>query len=63
MISAPIGHWELSNYLNFRLEDHTKLVWASEKPLPYPDFRWYDDPNVQHYDPLKDLALELQDLG
>ena len=22
------GNWELSNYLNFRMEDHTKLVWG-----------------------------------
>ena len=57
--SRYYGTWELSNYLNFRLEDHTKLVWASEKSLPYPDFRWYEDPNAERYDPLTDLALEL----
>ena len=53
------GNWELSNYLDFRLEDHTKLVWATEKDLPYPAFNWYEDPNVLRYDPLTDLALEL----
>lgn len=53
------GSWELSNYLNFRLEDHTKLVWACEKALPYPKFAWYNDPNEERYDPLQDLALEL----
>ncbi|MGI6316812.1 MAG: glycoside hydrolase family 5 protein [Christensenellales bacterium] len=58
--SRYYGKWELSNYLNFRLEDHTKLVWATEKNKPYPDFRWYDDPNVERYDPLEDLALELR---
>ena len=59
--SRYYGTWELSNYLNFRLEDHTKLVWASEKTLPYPDFRWYDDRNALRYDPLQDLALELHE--
>lgn len=58
--SRYYGSWELSNYLDFRLEDRTKLVWATEKPKPYPVFNWYDDPNVQRYDPLEDLALELQ---
>ena len=55
------GNWELSNYLNFRLEDHTKLVWATEKAVPYPKFAWYDDPNEERYDPLHDLALELSE--
>ena len=53
------GSWELSNYLNFRLEDHTKLVWATTKALPYPKFAWYQDKNEERYDPLQDLALEL----
>lgn len=53
------GNWELSNYLNFRLEDHTKLVWATDKAVPYPKFAWYEDKNEERYDPLKDLALEL----
>ena len=53
------GNWEMSNYLDFRLEDHTKLVWATDKDLPYPKFAWYDDPNELRYDPLSDLALEL----
>ena len=55
------GSWEMSNYLNFRMEDHTKLVWATQKDLPYPKFAWYEDPNEQQYDPLTDLALELSD--
>lgn len=53
------GNWELSNYLNFRMEDHTKLVWATTKGLPYPKFAWYNDPNEERYNPLEDLALEL----
>lgn len=57
--SRHYGTWELSNYLDFRLEDHTKLVWATDKRLPYPKFAWYDDPNELRYDPLTDLALEL----
>ena len=39
--------------------DHTKLVWACEKAIPYPKFAWYNDPNEERYDPLEDLALEL----
>ena len=50
------GNWELSNYLNFRLEDHTKLVWATDKALPYPKFGWYEDRNEEKYSPLTDLA-------
>ena len=57
--SRYYGNWEYSNYLNFRLEDHTKLVWACEKGLPYPKFAWYQDPNEERYSPLDDLALEL----
>ena len=59
--SRYYGNWEWSNYLNFRLEDHTKLVWATEKTLPYPEFAWYDDPNALRYDPTTDLALELSE--
>ena len=55
------GTFEGSNYLNFRLEDHTKLVWATTKGLPYPKFAWYDDPNEERYSPLQDLALELSE--
>lgn len=58
--SRYYGTWELSNYLNFRLEDHTKLVWATTKEKPYPKFAWYRDENEERYDPMKDLALELQ---
>jgi len=57
--SRYYGSWELSNYLDFRLEDHTKLVWATTKNKPYPAFNWYKDENVERYDPLEDLALEL----
>lgn len=53
------GNWELSNELNFRLEDHTKLIWATEKHTPYPLFAHYHDEHALHYDPLYDLALEL----
>ncbi len=59
--SRYYGNWELSNYLDFRLEDHTKLVWASEKTHPYPKFAWYDDPGELKYDPKEDLALELSE--
>ena len=58
--SRYYGTWELSNYLDFRLEDHTKLVWATDKAKPYPVFAHYHDPNPLRYDPLTDLALELQ---
>ncbi|MCF0128301.1 MAG: cellulase family glycosylhydrolase [Pseudobutyrivibrio sp.] len=57
--SRYYGNWELSNYLDFRLEDHTKLVWATDKSKPYPKFNWYDDPNELRYSPLSDLALEI----
>lgn len=57
--SRYYGTWELSNYLDFRLEDHTKLVWATTKAKPYPAFNWYKDENAERYDPLNDLALEL----
>lgn len=58
--SRYYGTWELSNYLDFRLEDHTKLVWATDKAKPYPVFAHYHDPNALRYNPLTDLALELQ---
>ena len=57
--SRYYGTWEMSNYLDFRLEDHTKLVWATTKYYPYPAFTHYRDPHVLRYDPLTDLALEL----
>ena len=59
--SRYYGNWEWSNVLNFRLEDHTKLVWACEKGYPYPKFAWYEDPNEERYNPLTDLALELSE--
>lgn len=59
--SRYYGSWEMSNYLDFRLEDHTKLVWATTKQYPYPPFGHYEDPNVVRYDPLTDLAFELNE--
>lgn len=53
-----IGSWLWGNYLNFRMEDHTKLVWASEKEQPYPPFTIYPEPK-QENNPFTDLALEL----
>lgn len=54
------GNWEWGNYLEFRAEDHTKLVWATTKRHPYPsfDFDCGPKPDVR-FDPLTDLALEL----
>lgn len=53
------GHWMYSNYLNFRMEDRTKLVWLLEdRDLPFPPFEVY--PCEQRtYDPMECLALEL----
>ena len=59
--SRYYGTWEGSNYLNFRLEDHTKLVWACTKAYPYPKFAWYHDQAEERYNPLQDLALELHE--
>ena len=54
------GSWEWGNYLEFRAEDHTKLIWATTKRHPFPDFTFDCGPNpVVRYDPLFDLALEL----
>ena len=57
--SRYYGNWELSNYLDFRLEDHTKLVWATDKVYPYPVFAHYRDPHAKRYSPMDDLAFEL----
>lgn len=57
--SRYLGHWHLGNYLNFRLEDHTKLVWTlKDEDLPFPPFEVYPCEQRQ-YDPLECLALEL----
>ncbi|MCF0135616.1 MAG: cellulase family glycosylhydrolase [Lachnospiraceae bacterium] len=57
--SRYYGNWEMGNYLCFRLEDRTKLVWATDKTKPYPKFTWYEDKAELRYSPLHDLALEL----
>lgn len=56
--SRYFGSWLWSNYLNFRIEDHTKLIWATTKETPVPSFDFYPH-EVEHYDPLADLMLEL----
>lgn len=58
--SRYLGNWMLSNYLNFRPEDHTKLVWAVNKKTPFPDFSFDCGPcERETYSPATDLALEL----
>ena len=43
------------------MEDHTKLVWATEKRHPFPDFNFDCGPKPEvRFNPLTDLALELQ---
>ena len=54
------GSWEWGNYLNFRNEDLTKLIWVTTKDTPYPDFKWYEWKH-EKYDPMTDLALELKE--
>lgn len=55
------GTWEWGNYLEFRGEDRTKLVWATEKRHPFPSFDFDCGPKPEvRFDPLTDLALELQ---
>ena len=54
------GTWEWGNYLEFRGEDRTKLVWATEKRHPYPSFDFDCGPKPEvRFNPLTDLALEL----
>ncbi len=54
------GSWEWGNYLEFRAEDHTKLIWATDKRHPYPSFDFDCGPKpIVRHDPLTDLALEL----
>ena len=54
------GNWEWGNYLEFRAEDHTTLVWATQKRHPFPSFDFDCGPKPEvRYDPLFDLALEL----
>lgn len=58
--SRYYGNWEWGNYLEFRAEDHTKLIWATDKRHPYPSFDFDCGPKPEvRFDPLTDLALEL----
>lgn len=59
--SRYTGHWPYSNYLNFRMEDKTKLVWLrKDEDLPFPPFEVYPC-EQKRYDPLECLALELSE--
>ena len=59
--SRYFGNWEWGNYLEFRMEDHTKLVWATDKRHPFPDFNFDCGPKPEvRFNPMTDLALELQ---
>lgn len=56
-----MGSWNYSNYLDFRMEDHTKLVWMPGLEIPRPGFDMYPSDGIQRpFDPLKSLMLELQ---
>ncbi len=60
--SRYYGNWEWGNYLEFRVEDHTKLIWATDKRHPYPDFNFDCGPMpIVRHNPLTDLALELSE--
>ena len=49
--------WGLGNYLNYRLEDHTRLVWDNHYPVP---LYWMDSFRMEApHDPLEKLLLEL----
>ena len=53
--------WDLGNLLDYRLEDHTKLVWTPGIEEPRPGFDMYDDENIQGpMNPLDVLMLELK---
>lgn len=53
------GHWPYGNYLNFRMEDKTKLVWRkANDEIPFPEFRIYPC-DQKMADPLEALAFEL----
>lgn len=55
-----IGGWDYGNLLDYRLEDHTKLVWTPGIEEPRPRFDIYEDENNQEpQDPLRTLMLEL----
>ncbi len=59
--SRYMGRWDFSNLLNFRVEDHTKLVWMPGLEEPRPGFDMYPDEHVQPpFNPLTSLLLELQ---
>ena len=53
------GNWELSNYLNFRLENHAAGVGLREAGIPYPapSLPGTTTPNEERYDPLDDLGI------
>ena len=54
------GHWDFGNLLNYRLEDHTKLVWMPGLEEPRPPFEIYEDENnPEPQNPLDTLMLEL----
>lgn len=53
-----MGQWEYGNYLNFRMEDKTKLVWIEGNEKPFPPFQIYPCENIEP-DPFQCLALEL----
>lgn len=56
-----MGSWDYSNLLDFRMEDHTKLVWMPGLEEPRPGFDMYPDEHIQRpFDPLSSLMLELQ---
>ena len=58
-----VGNWGLGNLLDYRLADHTKLVWDTRYPEP---LLWLDgmnerlDPVRGNRNPMERLLLELQ---
>lgn len=57
---AYCSTWEYGNLLDYRLEDHTKMVWTRGMEEPRPGFDMYEDENIQlPMDPLECLMLEL----
>lgn len=56
--SRYMGQWHFGNYLNFRMEDKTKLVWIEGNAKPFPPFQIYPCENTEP-DPFVCLALEL----
>lgn len=57
---AYCSTWDFGNLLDYRLEDHTKLVWTPGMEEPRPGFDMYEDENIQKpFNPLDALMLEL----